>query len=53
MLQSISSKEKIKTAQKTSDILDNLYIDEINVDTTLEITFKRVPCIWYPITFQE
>ena len=38
-------------SQKASDSLSNLHIDETNMDGALEVTFERVPCIRYLITF--
>lgn len=51
MQQNIPSQEKIKTAQKTSNHLDNLYIDKANMDGALEASLEQFSCIWYPIIF--
>ena len=39
--------------EKTSDSLDNLRIEEINMDGGSEATLERVPCIQYPTTYLE
>ena len=39
--------------EKTSNSLDDLRVEEINLDGGLEASLKRVPCIRYPTTYLE